>query len=139
MKWRTLIPKEGGVIHVDIDGDPSISTGLKQSSGNLLFLVVFRLLNFWGHFEGLNEVFSGSGTIKKDKGSDGSPKMNILYDTFPKIHHAPRMEIICQSYAPRNLKHQTTKNGVHKTIDFSSSRVRVLDFIYSKIAFGSSL
>jgi hypothetical protein len=58
MQWRPLLPKEGGLIQVDIDGHPPIPTGSKQFFGNLLFLAVFRVLNFWGHFEGLNEDFS---------------------------------------------------------------------------------
>jgi hypothetical protein len=48
------------LIQVDIGGHPPCPTGSKQFSGNfgnLLFLAVF---NFWGHFEGLNEGFSGS-------------------------------------------------------------------------------
>jgi hypothetical protein len=59
MQWRPLLPKEGGLIQVDIDGHPPFPTGSKQFSGNfgnLLFLAVF---NFRGHFEGLNEGFSG--------------------------------------------------------------------------------
>jgi hypothetical protein len=57
-QWRPLLPKEGGLIQVDIGGHPPFSTGSKQFSGNfgnLLFLAVF---NFRGHFEGLNEDFS---------------------------------------------------------------------------------
>jgi hypothetical protein len=46
MQWRPLLPKEGGLIQVDIGGHPPIPTGSKQSSGNLLFLAVFRFLNF---------------------------------------------------------------------------------------------
>jgi hypothetical protein len=48
------------LIQVDIGGHPPFPTGSKQLSsnfGNLLFLAGF---NFWGHFEGLNEGFSGS-------------------------------------------------------------------------------
>jgi hypothetical protein len=55
-----LIPKEGGLIQVDINGHTPFPTGSKQFShnfDNLLFLAVF---NFQGHFEGLNEGFSGS-------------------------------------------------------------------------------
>jgi hypothetical protein len=58
-QWRPLLPKEGGLIQVDIGGHPPFPTGSKQFSGNfgnLLFLAVF---NFWGHFEGLNEGFLG--------------------------------------------------------------------------------
>jgi hypothetical protein len=46
-----LQPEKVDVIQVDIGGHPPIPTGSKQSSGNLLFLAVFRFLNFWGHFE----------------------------------------------------------------------------------------
>jgi hypothetical protein len=59
-QWIPFLPKEGGLIQVDIDGHPPFPTGSKQFSGNfgnLLFLAVF---NFRGHFEGLNEGFSGS-------------------------------------------------------------------------------
>jgi hypothetical protein len=58
-QWIPFIPKEGGLIQVDIGGHPPFSTCSKQffgNFGNLLFLVVF---NFWGHFEGLNEGFFG--------------------------------------------------------------------------------
>jgi hypothetical protein len=40
-QWRPFIPKARGLILVDIDGYPPIPTGSKQSSGNLLILVVF--------------------------------------------------------------------------------------------------
>jgi hypothetical protein len=61
-QWRPLLPKEGGLIQVDIGGHPPFPTGSKQFSGNfgnLLFLAVF---NFRGHFEGLNEGFLGSAS-----------------------------------------------------------------------------
>jgi hypothetical protein len=56
-QWRPLLPKEGGLIQVDIGGHPPSPTGPKHVSnnfGNLLFLAVF---NFWGHFKALNDVF----------------------------------------------------------------------------------
>jgi hypothetical protein len=59
MQWIPFLPKEGGLIQVDIGGHPPFPTGSKQFSGNfgnLLFLAVF---NFRGHFEGLNEGFLG--------------------------------------------------------------------------------
>jgi hypothetical protein len=66
----TILPKEGGLIQVDIGGHPPFPTGSKQFSGNfgnLLFLAVF---NFRGHFEGLNEGFSGSSFSMIAKGSN---------------------------------------------------------------------
>jgi hypothetical protein len=59
-QWRPLLPKEGGLIQVDIGGHPPFPNGSKQFSdhfGNLLFLAGF---NFRGHFEGPNEGFSRS-------------------------------------------------------------------------------
>jgi hypothetical protein len=134
-----LATKEGGLIQVDINGYPPLPTGSKQfydNFGNLLILAVF---NFWGHFEGPNEGFLGSSFSMISKGSDLAPKMNLLDDKFPTSYHAPQTEIVFQSYAPRKLIHQTTQNGVHKIVGFSSSGVRVLYFIYYKKAFGTSL
>jgi hypothetical protein len=65
--------------------------------------------------------------------------MNLINDTFPTSYRAPQTEIVCQSYALKKLIHQTTQNEVHKIVGFSSSRVRVLDFIYVKKAFRASL
>jgi hypothetical protein len=53
---------------MDIDGHPPFPTGSKQRSdifGNLLFLVVFRVLNFWSRFEALNDVFLGYVAVEK--------------------------------------------------------------------------
>jgi hypothetical protein len=134
-QWISLLPKEGGLIQVDIGFHPPIPTSSKQCSRNLLFLAVFRFINFWGHFEDLNEVFSGSRTSMIVEGFNLSPKMNLLDDTFPTSYCAPQTKIVCQSYAPRKLIHQTTQNEVYKIVGFSSSGVRVLDFIYVKKAF----
>jgi hypothetical protein len=139
MQWIPFIPTEE---RIDLGGyrwPPTYSNWLKTISGNLLFLAVFRFLNFWGHFEGLNEVFSRSRTSMITEAFDWAPKMNLLIDTFPTSYRVPQTEIICQSYAPEKLIHQTTQNRVHKIVGFSSYRVRVLDFIYVKKAFGASL
>jgi hypothetical protein len=61
--------------------------------------------------------------------------MNILEYTFPMRYGAPQMNIVCQSYVPENLIHQTTQNRVHKTVGFSSFGVRVWDFIFVKKGF----
>ena len=69
MEWIPFIPKEGGLIQVDIGGHPPFPIGSKQFSGNfcnLIFLVVF---NFRGHFEGLIEGFSGSSFSMRVDGS----------------------------------------------------------------------
>jgi hypothetical protein len=50
------------MIHVDIGGHPPFPASPKQLSGNfgnLLFLAVFWVLNFWSCFEALNDVFLG--------------------------------------------------------------------------------
>jgi hypothetical protein len=69
-QWIPFISKEGGLIQVVIAGHPPIPSGSKTFSGNLLFLAVFRFLNFRGHFEGLNEGFLGSSTKMIFKGSN---------------------------------------------------------------------
>jgi hypothetical protein len=48
------------MIQVDIGGHPPFPSGSKQLSSifdNLLFLAVFRVLNFRSRFEALNDVF----------------------------------------------------------------------------------
>jgi hypothetical protein len=59
--------------------------------------------------------------------------MNLLLYTFPTRYCVPKIEIVCQSYALENLIRETTQNGVHKTLGFSSSGVRVLGFLDVKM------
>jgi hypothetical protein len=52
------------LIQVDIGGHPPFPTGSKQFSGNfgnLLFLAVFLVLNFWSRFQALNDIFWENG------------------------------------------------------------------------------
>jgi hypothetical protein len=73
-QWRPLLPKEGGLIQVDIGGHPPFPNGSKRLSGNfgnLLFLAGF---NFRGHFEGPNEGFSRSRFSMISKGMIEPPK-----------------------------------------------------------------
>ena len=63
-QWGPLLPKGGGMIQVDIGshppiplGAPPLSLSVFQFRRNLLFLAVFRVLNFWSRFEALNDVF----------------------------------------------------------------------------------
>ena len=88
---------------MDIGGHPPFPTCSKQFSGNfgnLLFLAVF---NFWDHFEGLNESFLGSSFSIISKGSNVSPKMNLIDDTFPMGYRASKTEIVCKIYNPEKL------------------------------------
>ena len=62
-------------------GAPPLSLSVFQFRHNLLFLAVFRVLNFRSHFEALNDVFWEN------------------------------CEIVCQSYVPEKLKHQFTQTG----------------------------
>jgi hypothetical protein len=57
-QWRPLLPKEGGLIQVDIRGHPHFPNGSKQFSGHFGHLLFLAGFHFRGHFEGLNEVFS---------------------------------------------------------------------------------
>ena len=59
-QWIPFLPKDGGFIHMDIGDDPPIP--LAQNNCPLwqfpsYFSTVFQVLNFWGRFEALNDVF----------------------------------------------------------------------------------
>jgi hypothetical protein len=100
-----LLPKEGGLIQVDIGGHPPFPTGSKQFSGNfgnLLFLAVFRVLNFWSRFEALNNVFWENRETMIVP-SMIFPKCISSIDTFPMGYHTPKTEIVCKSYDPGKL------------------------------------
>jgi hypothetical protein len=68
LNGRPLLPKNGGLVQVDIGGHPHSPYGSKQlfsNFDNLLFLAVFRVLNFRSHFEALNDVFLGYVAVAK--------------------------------------------------------------------------
>ena len=48
------------LIQVDIDGYPPIPLAQKQLIQFGSFSTIFRVLNFWGHFEALNDIFLDS-------------------------------------------------------------------------------
>jgi hypothetical protein len=56
MQWRLLLPKGVGLIHVDIGGHPPLPIGLHIVFILAVFLA-FQVLNFWGHFEALKNIF----------------------------------------------------------------------------------
>jgi hypothetical protein len=58
------------MIQVDIGCHPPFPTGSKQFSGNFGNLLFLAVLNFWGHFEGLNEGFLGLSFSMIAKDSD---------------------------------------------------------------------
>jgi hypothetical protein len=83
------------LIQVDISGHPLFPTGSKHfygNFGNLLFLAVF---NFRGHFEGLNEGFSGSSFLMKFEGIIEPPK--LISSTIP--FQRPIIRLKRRSYA----------------------------------------
>ena len=57
MKSKPFLPKEGGMIQVDIGGHPPIPPSQFHQFSYLLFLAVFRVLNFWNRFEASNNAF----------------------------------------------------------------------------------
>jgi hypothetical protein len=61
MKFRPYIPKEGGLIKVDIGSHPPIPLAQKTIFHLGSFWTVFRVQNFRGCFEALNDVFWGFG------------------------------------------------------------------------------
>jgi hypothetical protein len=62
MQWIPFLPKEGGLIQVDIGGHPPFPNGSKQFSGNfgnLLFLAGF---NFGAILRAQMKVFQDIGS-----------------------------------------------------------------------------
>jgi hypothetical protein len=57
MQWIPLLPKGGVMIQVDIGGDPPIPRAQSTIFHFDSCSTLFRVLNFWGHFEALNNVF----------------------------------------------------------------------------------
>jgi hypothetical protein len=83
MQWGPLLPKGGGMIQVDIGGHPPIPPLLLsvfQFPHSLLFLAVFRVLNFRSRFEALNDVFWENGGSQYKLWIFFSPKICISSD-----------------------------------------------------------
>ena len=127
---------------MDIGGHPPFPTGSKQFSGNfgnLLFFAVFQVPNFQGHFEALNDVFW-------ENGEQHGFSFNVTHikicsphiDLSNGVSSAPNEDCM-QKLHPREVDVSTTSIGAQKPFGFSSSEVRVLDFLYVKVAFGASL
>ena len=80
----------------------------------------------------------------------GAQEIDKLFDLGLIEIHSSRLdlsnELSCtpnkdcmQNLRPREVDISTTRIGAHKPFGVSSSGVRVLDFLYVKKAFGSSL
>ena len=65
-QWRPMLPKEGGLIPMEIGGHPHIP--LAQNNCPLwkfpsYFSTVFHVPNFLSYFEALNDIFVNSGGL----------------------------------------------------------------------------
>jgi hypothetical protein len=88
------------VIQVDIGGHPPFPASSKQLSSNfcnLLFLAVFRVLNFQSRFEALNDVFLGMLKSKKFI-MKFLATIVFLGWIFPMGYRTPKTKIVCKSY-----------------------------------------
>ena len=109
-------------------GAPPFPLSFFQFQHNLLFLVVFRVLNFRSHFEALNDVFWAShlqqisfNSRMDICGEIFSPRIDIYNDvscvsnrdSMPKLH-------------PWEVETPVYPNGAH-SVRASSPRVRFLD------------
>ena len=113
-QWRPLLPKEGGLIQMEISGHPPIP--LAQNNYPLwqfpsYFSTVFWVLNFRGRFEALNDVFWRFGA-KFPLASFGWPKVVKPRQTFPTSYRMPKSEIVCKRYDPRKWTVQLTTLGL---------------------------
>jgi hypothetical protein len=61
VQWRSLLPKEGGLIQMDIGGHPPIPRARKIVFHLGSFSIVVWVPNFWGCLEAPNDVFCGFG------------------------------------------------------------------------------
>jgi hypothetical protein len=136
-----------GLLHSPIPHDPdgylwphTYSTGSKNNFPFWQLFTSFRVLNFWGHFEGLNDVCFGlfgdrgwiwhATTLKKCCTS--------RIDLSDEVSNTPNRDHM-QKLLPQKVDISTTSIGACKPFEFSSSRVNILDFIYFKKAFRATL
>jgi hypothetical protein len=60
MQWMPFLPNGGGMIQVEIGGHPPIPLAQSKVFHFHSFSTLFWVLNFWGHFEALNNIFLGT-------------------------------------------------------------------------------
>jgi hypothetical protein len=115
------------VIQVDIGSHPPFPTGSKQffdNFGNLIFLAMF---NFWGQFEGLNDVFFMIGHLNHSQRLLLNPLNESPRQYFSNVLLCAINEDRMQKLRPREVNVLTCPNGAHMTFSASSPMVRFLD------------
>ena len=115
----------GGHLPISL-GAPPLSLSVFQFRHNLLFLSVFWLLNFWSHFEALNDIFWENG---EQHGSMGhccslkicSPWIDIYNEVWCTLNedHMPKLH-------PWEVETPIYPNRAH-SFGASSPRIRFLD------------
>ena len=99
---------------------------------------ILGVLNFWGHFEGRNNVFSRSGTSMIVEVSNFSYEMMFLINTFSTSYHVPQNKDRMPKLHPREVDTPNYPKQCPQNCWISCSGVRVLEFLYDKKAFGAS-
>jgi hypothetical protein len=126
---------------VDISSHPLIPLAQNTVFHLGIFSLVFWVLNLWGHFEALNDIFFlRLGAQEIAIGFILGPVGMCSYQLYlsNKLSCTPNKDCM-QKLHPRKVDISTTPIGAHKPFGVSSSGVRVLDFIYVKNAFGALL
>jgi hypothetical protein len=139
MQWIPLLPKGGVFIQVEIYGQPPIP--LDQNRGFHLgsFSTMFWVLNLWGHFEILNNVFWAchNHTIRFSQ--------NVMEKIcIPWIYLSNELSLALNRYRMQKLRPwevdiPTYPIGAQMIFGVSPSGVRVLDFLHVKKASRASL
>jgi hypothetical protein len=109
------------LIQVDIGGHPPSPTGSKQFSGNfgnLLFIPVFRVLNFRSRFDALNDIFWENEEQHGSSFDVYHTKVVFLEYIFLTMYRAPQTEIVCKSYTPGKLTYQLPPSGPANLLSF---------------------
>jgi hypothetical protein len=134
------------LIQVDIGGHPPIPLAQRTISILAVFLQFFRVPNFWGRFEALNDVFWARQCLtcsqRKDARLNGicTPRLYLSNG----VSSTPK-KIVCKSYALGKLMYQLPPSGPTNLLVFHLSGLgfwmfRVFSFMfYVKKAFGASL
>jgi hypothetical protein len=92
-------------------GPPPLLLSVFQFPHSLLFLAVFRVLNFQSRFEALNDIFLGKREAKWIIVHVSHPKVVVLGQIFLTRYRTRQTEIVCQSYVPGKLMYQLTQTG----------------------------